>query len=74
MLQTEICPEQNWSLEMPYQPSLRPQPQYWIEFLDPGVHDFIQCQAAIWHPHRESANPPSTSTKTITYLVFIPDE
>ena len=25
---------------MPQEPSCRPQPQYWIKFLDPWVHDF----------------------------------
>ena len=37
---TEIYPVQNWSLEMPWEPGSRPQPQYWIKFLDPCVHDF----------------------------------
>ena len=25
---------------MPEEPSSRPEPQYWIKFLDPWVHDF----------------------------------
>ena len=37
--QPEIYPVQNWSLEMPEEPFSRPQPQYWIKFLDPWVHD-----------------------------------
>ena len=38
--QTKIYPVQNWSLEMPQEPFSRPQPQYWITFLDPWVHNF----------------------------------
>ena len=38
--QTEIYPVQNWSLETPQEPSSRPQPQYWIKFLEPWAQAF----------------------------------
>ena len=37
--QTEMYPAWNWSLEMPQEPSSRPEPYYWIKFLDPWVQD-----------------------------------
>ena len=40
---------------------LQTQTQYWIESLDPWVQDFYPV-AAVHHPHRESATPPSTRT------------
>ena len=49
-----------------------PAPVYWINFLDPWVHDFIQYWAGVWHPRRESATPPSTSTgsKSVSQTSF----
>ena len=42
ILQTEVEPGQNWSLEMPHHgPSSGPQPQYWMKFLDPMGARFV---------------------------------
>ena len=38
VLQTDIYRVQNLSLEMPQQPSSKPQPQYWKILLDRKVH------------------------------------
>ena len=46
--QTQIYPVQNWSLEMPQQPSFRPEPQYWIKFPDPWVQDFYPVLGWGW--------------------------
>ena len=62
--QIEIYPVQNWSLEMPQEPSSRSEPQCWIKFLDPWVQDFcklgfrgpkwrkigLKCAKSVPHP------------------------
>ena len=78
--QTEIYLVQNCSLEMPYEPFSGPQPQHWIKFLDPWVHDLYPVLgwglATSWgehnspqHPHWIKIGLPFTRIQNVEMLI-----